>query len=139
MKNAVTAISTAMPPRTSANSSFSVSSLSSMLTLRSWEGKPHRFADPTAHVSESAIAEGAGHVPGHRVVVAIYVGLIAFAGTMGFVLGIIIDDLQAIALFGLIPIPPTPIGLAVYGAVTIAVALGVLLLLVRYVAPEDRR
>jgi hypothetical protein len=88
-------------------------------------------------VSESAIADSAGHVPGRRVVVAIYVGLIAFAGVMGFILGVIIDDLQAVALFGLIPIPPTPIGLAVYGAVTIAVVLGVLLVLVMYAAPED--
>lgn len=88
-------------------------------------------------MSESAIADRAGHVPGRRVVVAIYAGLVAFAGVMGFILGVIIDDLQAVALFGLIPIPPTPLGLAVYGAVTIAVALGVFLLLVVYVAPEN--
>lgn len=88
-------------------------------------------------MSESAIADRAGHVPGRRVVVAIYAGLIAFAGMMGFILGIIIEDLQAVALFGLIPIPPTPVGLAVYGAITIAVVLGVLLLLVMYAAPED--
>lgn len=88
-------------------------------------------------MSESAIAEGAGYVPGRRVVVAIYAGLIAFAGTMGFILGVVVEDLQAVALFGLIPIPPTPIGLAVYGAITIAVVLGVLLLLVIYVAPDE--
>jgi hypothetical protein len=108
-----------------------------MFVLRPSEGKPHRFADPTAPVSESAIADRPGHVPGRRVVVAIYVGLVTFAGVMGFILGVIIEDLQAVALFGLIPIPPTPLGLATYGAATIAVVLGVLLLLVMYAAPED--
>lgn len=88
-------------------------------------------------MSESAVAESAGRVPGRRVVVAIYAGLVAFAAMMGIILGIVVEDLESVALFGLIPIPPTPIGLAVYGAVTIGVALGVLLLLVVYVAPED--
>lgn len=88
-------------------------------------------------MSDSATADGAGRVAGRRVVVTIYVGLVALAGLMGYILGIIIDDLQQVALFGLIPIPPTPAGLALYGAVTIATVLGVLLLLVRYVAPDS--
>lgn len=88
-------------------------------------------------MSESATADGAGHVSGRRLVIGIYVGLIAFAGMMGYILGVIVDDLRAVSLLGLIPIPPTPIGLAVYGAVTIALLLGVLLLLVIYVAPEE--
>ena len=88
-------------------------------------------------MSESAVAESAGYVPGRRVVIAIYAGLVGFAAMMGIILGIVIEDLQSVALFGLIPIPPTPIGLAVYGAVTIGVVLGVLLLLVVYVAPEE--
>lgn len=87
-------------------------------------------------MSESATADGAG-VSGRRLVIGIYVGLIAFAGMMGYILGVIIDDLQAVSLLGLIPIPPTPIGLAVYGAITIAILLGVLLLLVMYVAPDE--
>lgn len=87
-------------------------------------------------MSDSATADGAGQVAGRHVVVTIYVGLVVLAGLMGFILGIIIEDLQEVALFGLIPIPPTPIGLATYGAVTIAVVLGALLLLVRYVAPD---
>lgn len=88
-------------------------------------------------MNESAIGNGAGYVSGRRIVIAIYVGLVTFAGAMGFILGVIVDDLQAVALLGVIPIPPTPIGLAVYGAVTIAIGLGVLLLLVRYVAPDE--
>lgn len=88
-------------------------------------------------MSESRTANGSVYVAGRRVVVAIYVGLTAFAGLMGFILGIVIEDLEGIALFGLISVPPTPVGLAVYGAVTIGIVLGILLLLVRYVAPGD--
>lgn len=88
-------------------------------------------------MSESATSSESGRVSGRRVVVAIYLGLTAFAGLMGYILGVVVEDLQAVALFGLIPIPPTPLGFAVYGAVTIAVVLGALLLLVRYVAPGE--
>ena len=137
MKNAVSAIRTATPPRTSPNSSFSVSSLSNIRPFGPVEGKPHRFADPTPPVSESAITESAGYVSGRRMVLGLYVGLVAFAGIMGYILGVVVDDLQAVTLLGLIPIPPTPIGLAAYGAVTIAILLGAFLLLVRYVAPDE--
>jgi hypothetical protein len=37
-------------------------------------------------------------------------------------------------LFGFIQLPPTPVGMAVYGGVTIATLLGVLLLGVVYVS-----
>lgn len=87
-------------------------------------------------MNESATADGTGRVSGRRLVIGLYVGLVAFAGLMGYIIGVVVDDLQAVSLLGVIPIPPTPIGLAVYGAVTIALLLGVLLLLVRHVAPE---
>ncbi|WP_049934425.1 DUF7520 family protein [Halalkalicoccus jeotgali] len=86
-------------------------------------------------MSESATA--GSRVSGHRVVVAIYVGLVVFAGIMGFLLGSIVEDLRSVALLGVIPIPPTPIGLAVYGSVTIALLLGVLLLGVRYASSVE--
>lgn len=86
-------------------------------------------------MSESATA--GSRISGRRVVVTIYVSLVAFAGVMGFLLGAIIEDLQSIALLGVIPIPPTPIGFAVYGSVTIALLLGVFLLAIRYVASME--
>lgn len=88
-------------------------------------------------MSESATADGADRVSGRRLVLGIYVGLVAFAGMMGYIVGVVVDDLRAVSLLGLIPIPPTPIGLAVYGAITIALLLGVFLFLVRHVAPEE--
>jgi hypothetical protein len=71
---------------------------------------------------------------GAKVVVQIYVAIVALAGVMGFVLGTIRPaDLQP-ALFGVIALPPTPFGVALYGMVTVGVGLGVLLGLVVYVS-----
>lgn len=65
----------------------------------------------------------------------IYVAAIGIAGAMGFLLGMIGPDaLRSVKLFLLVEIPPTPLGLAVYGMVTLATILGVLLLAVRFVA-----
>lgn len=86
-------------------------------------------------MNESATATSRG-VSGRRLVIGLYVGLVAFAGVMGLILGVMLDDLQSVALLGVVPIPPTPAGLALYGSVTIAIGLGVFLLAVRYVAPE---
>jgi len=72
--------------------------------------------------------------PGEKVVVVVYVIIVALAGVMGFVLGAIRPaDLQP-ALFGVIALPPTPFGVALYGMVTVGVGLGVLLGLVIYIS-----
>ena len=72
--------------------------------------------------------------PGEKVVVAVYVIIVALAGVMGFVLGSIRPaDLQP-ALFGFIALPPAPFGVALYGMVTVGVGLGVLLVLVIYIS-----
>jgi len=71
---------------------------------------------------------------GAKVVVQIYVVIVALAGVMGFVLGTIRPaDLQP-ALFGFIALPPTPFGVALYGMVTVGIGLGVFLALVIYVS-----
>lgn len=72
--------------------------------------------------------------PGEKVVVVVYVVIVALAGVMGFVLGAIRPaDLQP-ALFGVIALPPTPFGVALYGMVTVGVGLGVFLGLVIYIS-----
>ncbi|KAA9398029.1 cox cluster protein [Haloarcula sp. CBA1130] len=71
---------------------------------------------------------------GQGIVLRLYVAIVVLAGVMGFVLGSIRpEDLQP-ELFGVIALPPTPFGVAVYGFVTIGVVLGVLLGLVVYVS-----
>lgn len=71
---------------------------------------------------------------GEKVVVQMYVIIVALAGVMGFVLGTIRPANLQPALFGVIDLPPTPFGVALYGMLTIAIGLGILLGLVIYVS-----
>jgi len=67
---------------------------------------------------------------GDRVVVGVYLVIVALSGVMGFVLGAIRPADLDPELFGFIALPPTPFGVAVYGMVTVGLGLGVLLGLV---------
>jgi len=67
---------------------------------------------------------------GDRVVVGVYLVIVALSGVMGFVLGAIRPTDLDPELFGFIALPPTPFGVAVYGMVTVGLGLGVLLGLV---------
>lgn len=71
---------------------------------------------------------------GYRIVLAIYAAIVAFAGVFGLVLGVVVGELEEVALFGVVQLPPTPLGLAAYGAVTVGTILGVLLGLVVFVS-----
>jgi ABC-type transport system involved in cytochrome c biogenesis permease subunit len=71
---------------------------------------------------------------GNRVVVAVYLVIVAVAGVMGFVIGSIRPENLDPKFLAVVDLPPTPVGMALYGMLTIAFVLGVLLLLVRYVA-----
>ncbi|MFU1780855.1 cox cluster protein [Haloarcula japonica] len=71
---------------------------------------------------------------GQRIVLRLYVGIVVLAGVMGFVLGSIRPEDLEPELFGVIALPPTPFGVAIYGFVTIGIVLGVLLGLVVYVS-----
>jgi len=71
---------------------------------------------------------------GRRFVLVLYVGIVAFAGGLGVVLGEVVDMGEPPQLFFLVPLPPNGAGFAVYGVVTVAVVLGVPLLLVAYVS-----
>ncbi|PSP73002.1 cox cluster protein [Halobacteriales archaeon QS_3_64_16] len=69
------------------------------------------------------------------VVVALYVLVVSITGLTGYLLGSIgPEGLRPVALFGLIELPPTPIGLALYGIVTLGVGLGIALGLVVFVS-----
>jgi hypothetical protein len=71
---------------------------------------------------------------GRRVVFAVYVVVIAIAGLMGAIIGATRPDIVDPVLFGVIPLPASALGMAIYGMVTVGVGLGVLLLAVSYVA-----
>lgn len=80
---------------------------------------------------------------GHRLVLVLYVVVVAIAGFMGAVLGSIgLRDLEAVSFLGIVTFQPTPFGLAAFGMTAVGTVLGVLLVLVvgvsqRYVEDVD--
>jgi hypothetical protein len=75
--------------------------------------------------------EGASPRGGNRIIIALYLIVVAVAGLMGGVIGSIgLRDLEAVSFLGLVTFQPTPLGLALFGMLTIGTMLGVLLLLV---------
>ena len=73
---------------------------------------------------------------GSRFVTALYLVIVALTGVFGFVIGAIRPENLDPELFTLVDLPPTPLGLALYGMVTVGLVLGALLLVVRYVGEE---
>ncbi|WP_435152926.1 DUF7520 family protein [Haladaptatus sp. DFWS20] len=72
---------------------------------------------------------------GRWLVVGLYALIVSFAGFVGALLGLFgPDDLTAVKLLGVVELQPTPIGLAIFGMVTIGLFLGVLLSLVVFVS-----
>jgi hypothetical protein len=71
---------------------------------------------------------------GRRFVLVLYVLILGLTGLLGFVLGEVVEMGAPPRLFFLVPLPPTGPGFAVYGVVTVAVALGVPLGLVVYLS-----
>lgn len=76
----------------------------------------------------------AARTGGSRLVVGLYVVVVLLTAFIGFVIGVIGPQGLDPELFGVVQLPPTPLGMAVYGGATIASILGVLLLLVVYVS-----
>ena len=72
---------------------------------------------------------------GRSSVVALYVLIVGVTGVVGAALGAFgPGDLTAVRLLGVVELRPTPLGLALYGVVTVGLALGVPLALVAYVS-----
>lgn len=65
---------------------------------------------------------------------AIYAVVVVIAAGTGYLLGSIHPKGLDPELLGLIQLPPTPLGVALYGALTMAIVLGALLLAVNYVS-----
>jgi hypothetical protein len=71
---------------------------------------------------------------GQRLVLVLYLIVVAIAAFTGFVLGVIGPRDLDPQLFGFIAMPPTPFGMAAYGAITLATVLGVMILGVMFVS-----
>ncbi|MFC6988222.1 cox cluster protein [Haloplanus sp. GCM10025708] len=76
---------------------------------------------------------------GRRLVLVLYAVVVFLSAVGGVFVGTFVPDLRAPSLFFLVSLPPTPTGLAVFGAVTVGVGLGVPLLLVVLVSRGDDR
>lgn len=85
-------------------------------------------------MSESVTQSDSPGVDGPRFVGVLYVILVCVSGVAGFLVGAFVENLDAPRFLFVIPFPPTPFGFAAYGALTIAIVLGIPLLLVVYVS-----
>ncbi|WP_136717802.1 DUF7520 family protein [Halorientalis salina] len=71
---------------------------------------------------------------GSRVVLFVFTVVVAVAGVMGTILGAIRpEDLDPV-LFGVIQLPPTPLGVALFGMITVGVGLGAFVAAVVYIS-----
>ena len=74
---------------------------------------------------------------GRRFVLVLYAALVAFATFAGAAFAVVVDDPLPPRFLFVVPFPPTLVGFALYGGLTVALVLGVPLLLVRYVSRYD--
>lgn len=78
-----------------------------------------------------------GGLDGQRIVLTMYAILVAVAGVVGVLLALTVEGLRNPDLFFLVELPSTPVGMAVYGMVTVATAFGVPLALVILVSRRE--
>lgn len=71
---------------------------------------------------------------GQRTILLLYVIIVGIAGVLGLVLGEYIFASEGPELFFVIDLPATALGFATFGVVTVAVGLGIPLVLVVYVS-----
>ncbi|MFB6251019.1 MAG: cox cluster protein [Halobellus sp.] len=64
----------------------------------------------------------------------LYAALVGVGATAGLLTGTFVEGLTAPRFLFLVPLPPTPVGFALYGGLTLALVLGVPLALVVYVS-----
>lgn len=67
----------------------------------------------------------------------LYAALVTVSGVLGLLFAVVVEAPTSPRLFFLVSLPPTAVGFAVYGGVTVATVLGVPLLLVRYASRYD--
>ena len=71
---------------------------------------------------------------GQRVVVTIYLVIVSFTGVAGYMTATVVGEITPPRFLFLVEFPPTPLGLAAFGALTIGLVLGVLLVAVTVVS-----
>lgn len=74
---------------------------------------------------------------GPRLVLVLYASLVAFAAVAGVLFATVVENPVPPRLFFVLTLPPTRLGFAVYGGVTVATVLGVPLSFVVLAARRD--
>jgi hypothetical protein len=98
---------------------------------------PGRESDPETEADSGATSDSGSDpavLGGKRFVILVYVALVAVTGVFGYIIGLARPENLDPRLLGVISLPPTPVGVALYGMLTVALVLGVLLLAVNYVS-----
>lgn len=80
------------------------------------------------------MSHDAPELGGQQFVTILYIGVVTLAAVAGYTIGSFGIKNVDPELFGVIQLPPTPVGMAAFGAITIATLLGAVLLLVVYVS-----
>jgi hypothetical protein len=81
-------------------------------------------------VNATAPSDDGRRLGGRRFVIALYLALVALSGVLGVLFTTAVEDPSPPALFFVVDLPPTAVGFGLYGAITVAVVLGVPLALV---------
>lgn len=74
------------------------------------------------------------HRGGRSLVLGVYLIIVALTMGFGYVIGVIAPQGLDPELFGILQLPPTPTGTAIYGGATIGILLGLLLAAVVFVS-----
>jgi hypothetical protein len=85
-------------------------------------------------VNATAPSDDGRHLGGRRFVLVLYLALVALSGVLGVLFTTAVEEPSPPVLFFLVELPPTAVGFGLYGAVTVAVVLGVPLALVAAVS-----
>ncbi|MFB6182994.1 MAG: cox cluster protein [Haloarculaceae archaeon] len=78
-------------------------------------------------------------VSGRRVVLIVYATAVGVAAMLGLILGVARPVALDPVLFGVIQLPPTPLGMVAFGVVHVGVGLGVLLVAIHEVGKRFDR
>ncbi|WP_254537727.1 DUF7520 family protein [Halomarina litorea] len=70
------------------------------------------------------MSENARELGGRWFVLILYLTVVGITGVVGYLLGVFNSNVDPV-LFGFIQLPPTPLGMAAFGAITLATILGV--------------
>lgn len=97
---------------------------------------------PTIH--RECVSYDTPELGGQQFITYFYVGIVALTALFGYTIGKFGIKGADPELFGFIQLPKSPVGMATYGALTVAILLGVLLLLMifvsnRYAEPIDTK